>query len=281
MHIFVKFGGSVITDKTGQEAPDLPTIRQLAAEVRAARDHDHSLRLIIGHGSGSFGHTYARRYGIHTGIAPGGDWMGFALTAAAALRLNRIVVAELLAAGIPALALQPAASLLSRQGALAEWHTDAIKRALDHDLVPVVHGDVAFDEIQGSSIISTEQLLERLVHTPSLSPARIILVGETGVYTADPRADSQAERIARIDATNIASVLRGTGGSHGVDVTGGMRAKVELIWRLVEARPGLAVQLIGTAPGLLTRALLNEATGEGTIIAAFPDPIFVKDGKSL
>jgi C-terminal processing protease CtpA/Prc len=30
-------------------------------------------------------------------------------------------------------------------------------------------------------------------------------------------------------------VLRGTGGSHGVDVTGGMRAKVELIWRLVTA----------------------------------------------
>ena len=36
MLTFVKFGGSVITDKTGQEAPDLPTIRRLAAELRAA-----------------------------------------------------------------------------------------------------------------------------------------------------------------------------------------------------------------------------------------------------
>jgi isopentenyl phosphate kinase len=53
-----------------------------------------------------------------------------------------------------------------------------------------------------------------------------------------------------------------------VDVTGGMRAKVELIWRLVAARPGLAVQLIGPLPGLLERALLNEAAGEGTLIAA-------------
>src|SRR5215217_5254074 len=268
MLTFIKFGGSVITDKTGQEAPDLPTIRRLAAEVCAARERDRSLRLIIGHGSGSFGHTYARRYGIHTGIAPGGDWMGFAQTAAAALRLNRIVVEELLAAAIPALALQPSATLVSRQGSLAEWHTAAITRALDHDLVPVVHGDVAFDETQGSSIMSTEQLLERLVHTPALSPARIILVGETGVYTADPRADPHAERIPRIDAANIAAVLRGTGGSHGVDVTGGMRAKVELIWRLVEARPGLAAQLIGPDPGLLTRALLDEAVGEGTVIAA-------------
>ena len=268
MLTFIKFGGSVITDKTGQEAPDLPTIRQLAAEVRAALDRARDLRLIVGHGSGSFGHTYARRYGVHTGIAPGGDWMGFALTAAAALRLNRIVVDQLLSADVPALALQPSATLLSRRGALAEWDSRAVARALDRGLVPIVHGDVAFDEAQGSAIISTEQLLERLARTPALRPARIILVGESGVYTADPRADPRAERIARIDAANIAAVLRGAGGSHGVDVTGGMRAKVELMWRLVEATPGLSVHLIGPAPGLLTRALLNEAEGEGTLIAA-------------
>jgi isopentenyl phosphate kinase len=268
MLTFVKFGGSVITDKTGQEAPDLPTIGRLAAELRAARARDRGLRLVVGHGSGSYGHTYARRYGVHTGIAPGADWMGYALTAAAALRLNRIVVDELLAAGVPALALQPSATLLSRAGLLAEWSTDAIERALAHALTPVVHGDVSFDTAQGSAIISTEQLLERLAQTPALRPGRVILVGESGVYTADPRADPRAERIPRIGAANIAAVLRGAGASHGVDVTGGMRAKVELMWRLVSATPGLTVQLIGPAPGLLERALLGEADGEGTLIAA-------------
>jgi isopentenyl phosphate kinase len=134
--------------------------------------------------------------------------------------------------------------------------------------VPVIHGDVAFDTAQGTAIVSTEQLLEQLARTAALRPDRIVLVGEAGVYTADPRADPHAERIARIDATNIAAVLRGTGGSHGVDVTGGMRSKVELIWRLVTAAPGLSVQLIGPAPGLLTRALLGTATGEGTLIVS-------------
>jgi isopentenyl phosphate kinase len=267
MLTFIKFGGSVITDKTGQEAPDLPTIRRLAAEVQAARACNPDLRLIIGHGSGSYGHTYARRYGVHIGITPSGDWMGFALTAAAALRLNRIVVDELLAAGVPALALQPSATLLSRQGALAEWSTAAIERALAHGLTPVVHGDVAFDTAQGSAIISTEQLLEQLARTPALCPARVILVGEAGVYTADPRADPRAERIPRIDAANIDVVLRGAGASHGVDVTGGMRSKVELVWRLVTVTPGLAAQLIGPAPGVLERALLGQAAGEGTLIA--------------
>lgn len=268
MLTFVKFGGSVITDKTGQEAPDLPVIRRLAAEVRAAlRAAPPADRLIIGHGSGSFGHTYAQRYGIHTGLAASADWMGFAQTSAAALRLNRIVVDELLAAGVPAIAFQPAATLLAERGRLASWDTASVARALEHRLVPVVHGDVAFDRAQGSAIVSTEQLLEALARDPALRPGRVVLVGEAGVFTADPRANPQAERIARIDARNIAAVLAGTGGSHGADVTGGMRSKVELIWRLAQASPGLSVQLIGPAPGLLARALLGQAEGEGTVIA--------------
>jgi len=269
MLTFVKFGGSVITDKTGQEAPDLPLIRRLAAEVRAALDQAGAhARLIIGHGSGSFGHTYAQRYGIHRGLAPDADWIGFARTAAAALRLNRIVVDELLAANVPAISFQPSSTLVSRGGQLASWDITAVARALDHRLTPVVHGDVAFDETQGTAIISTEQLLEALARTPALRPARIVLVGAAGVYTSDPRANPQAERIPLIAASNIAAVLQGAGASHGADVTGGMRSKVELSWRLATTYPGLTVQLIGAAPGLLTRALLGQAAGEGTIITA-------------
>lgn len=107
--------------------------------------------------------------------------MGFALTSAAALRLNRIVVDELLAAGVPALALQPSTTLVARGGQLVRWDTDALERALKHWLVPVIHGDVAFDEVQGSAIISTEQLLAHLAALPALQPNRIVLVGESGV----------------------------------------------------------------------------------------------------
>lgn len=267
MLVFVKLGGSVITDKTREEAPDLATIGRLARELGDALAADPSLRVILGHGSGSFGHVYARRYGVHNGLAPDADWRGFALTAGAALRLNRFVVDALLDAGVPALALQPSATIFADSGRLVEWRTANLSRALAHALVPVVHGDVAFDTAQGSAIISTEQLLVFLAASSELRPDRVILVGESGVYTADPRRDPAAERIPRIDTRNIAAVLAGTGASHGVDVTGGMRSKVELMWRLASAPPPLAVQLIGPAPGLLTRALLGQADGEGTTIA--------------
>ncbi|MBC8162545.1 MAG: uridylate kinase, partial [Roseiflexaceae bacterium] len=239
--------------------------QQLAQELRAALDAGAG-PLVLGHGSGSYGHVYAKRYGVHTGIAPGGDWMGYALTSAAALRLNRIVVDALLAAGVPALALQPSASLVAQAGALERWDTGGLRTALGHGLLPVIHGDVAFDQQQGSAIIATEQLLVALAADPELRPARVILVGESGVYTADPRANPAAERIPVIDSANIEAVLALTGGSHGVDVTGGMRGKVALMWQLIESNPTLSVQLIGSAPGLLQRALIGQAQGQGTLI---------------
>lgn len=267
MRTFVKFGGSVITDKTQPETPDLAMIAQLAAELRQALDAGAG-PLVLGHGSGSYGHVYAKRYGVHTGIADGGDWLGYALTSAAALRLNRIVVDALLAAGVPALSLQPSATAQAEAGTLTRWDTSALGRALARGLVPVVHGDVAFDAAQGSAIISTEQLLVALAADAALAPARVVLVGESGVYTADPRANPAAEHIPQITRANIGEVLALAGGSHGVDVTGGMRGKVALMWQLIEQNPALEVHLIGTAPGLLARALLGRAQGEGTLIRA-------------
>ncbi|MFV9504950.1 MAG: isopentenyl phosphate kinase [Oscillochloridaceae bacterium umkhey_bin13] len=266
MYTFIKLGGSVITDKAGREAADLPLITRLATELAAARASRPDLAVILGHGSGSFGHHYAARYGVHRGLDPAGDYTGFALTAGAALRLNRIVVDALLEAGVPALSLQPSASLWSNAGQVAAWETGPIATALARGLVPVIHGDVAFDQAQGSAIISTEALLAHLALATKLRPTRIILVGEEAVYTADPRRDPDATRVPLITAANLDQVLHGTSGSHAVDVTGGMRSKLELMWRLVQANPTLEVRLIGPGVGNLEAVLTGTERDIGTTI---------------
>jgi isopentenyl phosphate kinase len=263
---FLKLGGSVITNKSGQEAADLSAIRSLAEDLHAARVAHPGQRLLLGHGSGSFGHLYAARYHIHTGLGEADDWTSFALTSAAVLRLNRIVVDVLLDMGVPALSLQPSASLCSEHHAIVAWNTEAIEAALRRGLVPVVHGDVAFDRGQGCAIVSTEMLFTYLALHTALRPDRIVLVGEEGVYTADPRKDPTACLIPLITSANIARVREQVGGSHAVDVTGGMRSKVETMWELVQRVPGLEIHLIGSRAGLLRGVLSGEPSQEGTVI---------------
>ena len=105
--VFVKLGGSVITVKTEPETARLQVIERLAGEIATALTSHPDLRLVLGHGSGSFGHPAAQRHGTHLGVHSLAGWQGFAEVAATAARLNRLVAGALLAAGVPAWSIQP------------------------------------------------------------------------------------------------------------------------------------------------------------------------------
>lgn len=262
--VFIKLGGSILTDKTQPESVNVKSLQAVAASVAAFRRTRPDQPLLIGHGGGSFGHYWAERYATHRGIVDATSWNGFARVADAMGRLNRMVVKELLGADVNAVSMQPSASAFARDGVLMWLDVDAIKRVLGAGLVPVLYGDAVLDQQQGVAIASTEHIFAFLA--PQLLPQRIVLVGEIGVFTADPRQDRNAVRIPLINSTNIDAVLSHTAGSHGTDVTGGMSTKVGEMWRLVQTVPGLEVQLIGTDAAAVERALNGTAEGEGTII---------------
>lgn len=261
--MFLKLGGSLITDKN-QEATARPDIiRRLAQEVKGALSARPDLRLLIGHGSGSFGHYAAERYQIHRGCT---DWRGYAETGAAAARLNRLVADIFLTEGVPVVSLQPSASARCARGTLLEIAVAPIQGLLARCLVPMVYGDVALDEVQGSAIVSTEQLFVYLGQL--LSPSRIILAGEVdGVFTADPTLDPTANLISEISPRNIEEVKAMLAGSHGVDVTGGMLSKVMTIYQLFEDGSRLTVALVsGLRPGCVRLALEEMRLEPGTLL---------------
>ena len=63
MLVFLKLGGSLITDKRVENSFRESVAARVAAEVNSALQQDETLQLLIGHGSGSFGHAFieARR----------------------------------------------------------------------------------------------------------------------------------------------------------------------------------------------------------------------------
>jgi isopentenyl phosphate kinase len=268
--VFLKLGGAVITDKNREAAARKDVVLRAGQEISRTLRARPDLSLVLGHGSGSFGHFVADRYGLRDGIQEGPQseeyWRGYAETAAAAARLNRLVTDVFLAEGLPILTLQPSASALCQSGELISMETRPAEEALSHGLIPLVYGDVAFDEVWGCTIISTEQIFACLAH--ELKPSRIILASIVeGVYDSDPLRSPQARLLREIGPGNIAQVERTLSGSHGVDVTGGMLTKVRVMYALVRSQPSLSVHLIsGQREGLIERALLGRASGEGTLI---------------
>jgi len=257
--VFLKLGGSLITEKTERETARPEVIERVVAEIARALAAEPGLRLVLGHGSGSFGHFAAQRYGIHHGHPS--DWRGFAETAAAAARLDRLVVDACLQVGVPAVALQPSASARTCDGQLTELVTWPVGELLERRLVPVVYGDVALDATRGCSIISTEQVFAYLAR--QAVPQRILLAGEVdGVYTADPHREPNARPIARLTPASWPEAERRLVGACGVDVTGGMRAKVRQMLELVQEVPGLRVSIFtGLEPGRVEAALLGRPGG--------------------
>lgn len=259
---FLKLGGSLLTDKTAAETVRPGVLARIADEIATARAVRPDMQLLIGHGSGSFGHVAAARHGTRDGVSSPAAWAGFAEVSAAAARLNRLVGDALLAAGVPALSLQPSASALCEDGNLLAMATSPVRAALAAGLVPLLYGDVAIDRVRGGTIISTEQILAYLAG--HFRPAWLLLAGDTeGVL------DAGGSAIPRIHPGNLDALTPLLGGSRGTDVTGGMAAKVRAMLDLAAALPGTRIRIIsGLVPGRLHSALHDPAAAPGTEISA-------------
>lgn len=261
-NVYLKLGGSLITDKTRAYTAHTKIIARLAGEVQQALEANSDLRLLIGHGSGSFGHWTAKPYGTRQGVQTLAQWRGYTEVAAAAARLNHIVTDAFLKSGVPILSVQPSASARCHDGTLEYMDTHPVHAALTHGLVPLIYGDVALDDVRGGTIISTEDIF--LFMAKELCPSRILLLGEvTGVQ------DSDGKMVPHITPSSLSSLNPALAGSAGTDVTGGMKDKVMRMVQLVQRNPETSVHILtGIEPGLLTRALLDADLQVGTRITA-------------
>ncbi len=258
--IFLKLGGSLLTDKTGVEALRADVLKRLAVEIKEARDELPQQGLILGHGSGSYGHVAAAQFGTRAGVDSPQEWMGFARVSDAAARLNRQVCSAFLDVGLPATSLQPSASAVCENGRIVQLASEPVAAALKAGLLPVVYGDVAFDVVRGGTIISTEEVMGYLA--ARLKPTWLLLAGET-----DGVLDQSGAPIPKITQENLPSYESSLRGSRGTDVTGGMSSKVKGVLDLVEAIDGLSVRVFsGLQPGSVRDAISGRGRQLGTVI---------------
>ncbi len=270
--VFLKLGGSLITDKTQPYTPKLDIIEDAALQISTVLHTYPDLRLVIGHGSGSFGHVAASEYRTRDGLSPRPAplahrerdttqdtyWKGFAEVWYQAAALNQFVMKALHKVRLPAIALAPSASVVASDGKVSVWETTPISMALAAGMVPVIYGDVVFDEVRGGTILSTEDLLGHLAR--ALHPDRILLAGlESAVWEDFP---ARTRRVETITSQTFGNLVTNIEKAAGADVTGGMKSKVAQMLDLVQQNPALKIQIFsGIEPGNLVRALEGETLG--------------------
>ena len=258
--VLLKLGGSLITDKGRYETPRLDMLDNLVDEIHEAR-MEGNLRMVVGHGGGSFPHRAASEYETQKGVSGKDSYRGIALVQDAAARLNRLIVKSLLDAGENAISIQPSACMVTEGGLITDGFLKPVERALDFGMIPVPYGDVAFDMKIGCSIISTERILSFIARKVGASRI-VIAANEEGVWEDFPR---KTKLIEEITPRNFPQVKKHLKGSAEVDVTGGMLHKVERMLGLSQETGADVVIINGGAPGRLRDALLGKKV-VGTIV---------------
>lgn len=260
---FLKLGGSLITEKSQASRAKPKIMARLAGEIATYLTEEPESRLVLGHGSGSFGHVPAKKYGTREGVDSPNGWRGFAEVWEQAAALNRLVMEALQEEGVRAIAFPASSGAMAQDGEIAQWDLAPLQAALEAGLLPVVYGDVAFDSVRSGTILSTEEIFEYLCG--QLRPKRILLAGQEPGVWEDYEARKQI--VPEITPAKWKEIAAGVSGSAETDVTGGMASKVSEMLALTQAFPGLEVAIFsGEAPGAVEAALGGRF--EGTLLRA-------------
>ena len=220
--VIVKLGGSVITDKSKPFTARREVIGRLAKELKVALSEFKGKAIIV-HGGGSFPHIPAAKYQTQLGLIGKDSLKGLSLTCDAAIAINRIVVGEFLKQNLPVVSFSAGSSIFSKGKTYKSFFLP-IKKALDVGVIPMLYGDVVFNEYQGWVIFSGEKIIGALVDSlhSEYKITRVIYCSDTnGVY------DKDGKTISKITPGTLAKVKTSLGASGKVDVTGGMIHKVQ------------------------------------------------------
>lgn len=245
--ILLKLGGSSITDKKTPYKFRLEIAKRLANEIKKSGNSN----LIIAHGSGSFGHTSASKYGGKKGYK---SKIGIATVARDANKINQLVMDVFVSENLAAISVSPRSLIISKDGKMKKNQFEIIEEIISQGLIPVVYGDIILDLNWKTTIYSGEKNLSEIANhliKKGYKIQKVIEVGETeGVL------DENGKTINIIDSKNWKKIRENIFSTNKLDVTGGMAHKVEEALSL--SKKGVKTMLISDSRNNLFNAITNK-----------------------
>lgn len=253
--MIVKLGGSVITrkDSTPPEV-NLEHLSRIAQELTY-----HKGKLIVVLGGGAHGHQAAQKYGFGSPDTPPSQLLqGIPEIRHNMTLLSTSVERTLNEQGLPGVVLSPFMFVTLRNNTIEDFPLGIIETSLNNGLVLIIHGDVCIDSSKSASILSGDTIATYLAIKLS---ARAVFLGTNvdGVLEIDPNLKPDAKHIPLINKSNRDTILQKTGPSSSIDVTGGMKKKIDELLRLSDQNVDVAIFNL-LVPGRLKDLLLGNPT---------------------
>lgn len=225
----LKIGGSLLTDKSSEETLS----REFSSILSQLEDNPNGVLI---HGAGSFGHPHAKRAGLKHGSK-----QGVLETHRAVKKLNNKIVNELRDNGIKAFPVHPSSFALRDPD--TRIMTEQIRKISGEGFLPVIHGDGIVTQGKGFTVISGDEILALLEKHLQTGHAGFC-TSEKGVLNSENNVINEIDSIEEFHEKGV----------KGEDVTGGMKNKVEELFKKnIEAqifsRNKLEAFLKGEKPG--------------------------------
>jgi isopentenyl phosphate kinase len=216
--VIVKLGGSVITNKEKPLSPNLQNIRRICRELSRIIVIDKQIQLFLIHGGGSFGHYYAKKFGLGTSPVTSASPEGLARTSATMIELHSLILEELCRAGVYCATILPS-ELFQENGvnSLSGYGRKRVQAVFENHLVPITFGFVNFEGSE-SFIVSGDKIAISVANAFDVQKT-IFIMNVDGIFQA---SDLKGGIFRELDHELLP--LEST--SKGFDVTGGVKAKI-------------------------------------------------------
>lgn len=248
----VKFGGSVITKK-GENKFEMnyAVLERLAFEIKNACSKK-KFKLILVCGVGPFGHLNVVKYKINDSVRSEEQILGVKKTNLDCDFVGKEVSKALEKAGIKTVCVPAYNVCEQRNKKVEKFDFKPYEKALEEGKVPISTGIMVKDSELNWSVISGDQIIAQLAK--HFKPKKVLLGTDVdGIFTADPKEDPSAELIPKITKKNIGKILEQVGESKSVDVTQGMKGKLEKLAATLHGTPAEIFNLF--VEGNLEKAL--------------------------
>jgi len=254
--IVIKFGGSSITKKADNKFEmNYEILEESAKELAFALKKNPSLKIALVCGVGPFGHTNVKNFGLNGRIETSEQEKGVEKTIKDCNFVAEETIAALEKHGLKTKLVAGYEVCKQDERKVISFDTEPYVKAIHGGFIPITTGVMVKDKSWKWSVMSGDTAIAEVCR--QLRPEKVLIGTDVdGIFTADPKIDSKAKLIEEITKQNVPQILKMVGESKSVDVTGGMKGKLE---KLAETLNGVPAEIFNLfTKGNLEKALKGE-----------------------